>query len=293
MVRPMRGRAASSVFPVRWRKGYRPVGNRVVAYGLLLVVAALLIGPFLWLVSTSLKVGQDLYAYPPQWIPHPFSLGNYIYVWKSLNIPHYLWNTVKMTFWGVAANVVICALAAYPLAKLNFVGKRFVFAAIISIMILPNGAGLIVNFLTLGKLHLVNTLAGVVLPGSVNVINIFLLRQAYSRIPSELGDAARIDGAREWYVFSRVMLPMVRPALATVMILEFMNYWNAFLWPLIVLQNPANYPLAPALAYLQGEFSYNFAYIAAGTVISVIPVILIFIFFQRQFVEGITGSLKG
>lgn len=271
----------------------RKSSNKLMLYILLILVALFMVGPFLWLLSTSLKTNTNLYKFPPQWIPHPFSLHNFIGVWTSLPIPRYLWNTIYMTGMGVGLNLVFSATCAYPLAKIDFPGRKIIFGAILSILILPNVAGMIVNFITLKNLHLIDTMFGVVIPSAVNVFNIFLLRQAYSTLPNELADAARIDGCSEFYLWWKIMLPLVRPALSTVVIFEFMTFWNNFLWPIVVLQDPNKYPLAAGLTYLTGQFSYNFGYIAAGTIISVVPIILIFVLFQKQFINGVVGSVKG
>lgn len=262
-----------------------------VLYLLMCLVALVTLGPFLYLTLTSLHTGKAVFQMPPPIFP--LTLKNYEAVFTLLPVGRYLWNTIRIVAMGVGLNVAVCALAAYPLAKLRFRGRDLIFYAIVSTMLLPNAAGTIVNFLTLKKLHLTNTLLGVVLPSAANVFNIFLMRQAYLTVPRELDEAARIDGANEWWIFWRVNLPLVKPALATVVIFDFMAFWNSFLWPVIVLRDPDLYPLATGLRYLQGQFSYNFAYIAAGTVVSILPMILVFLILQKQFIQGVVGALKG
>jgi len=143
------------------------------------------------------------------------------------------------------------------------------------------------------KLNLVNTRIAVFLPSAVTVFGIFLLRQTYLTIPNELEEAARIDGASEFYIWWRIMLPLIKPGLLTLIIFDFVAHWNTFLWPLIVLQDSSKYPLAAGLEYLQGTFSYNFRFIAAGTVISMLPMIIVFIIFQKHFIKGVAGAVKG
>jgi putative chitobiose transport system permease protein len=264
----------------------------IAIYLLLILIALVMVGPFLWLLSTSLKVGQDLFQFPPDLLPHPPSLANYLKVWQSLQIPRYILNTLELTVSGLLLNLTLASMAGYALARLRFPGRDAIFYAIVATLILPNGAGLIVNYLTIVHLHLANTLTGVVLPSAVNAVDIFIMRQAFLGIPQELEDAARVDGAGELYLWAKIMLPLVRPALATVAIFEFVGFWNIFLWPLIVLQNASRYPLAVALAYLNGQFADNFAVVAAGTVISILPVIVVFLILQRQFISGLTGALK-
>lgn len=266
----------------------------LLLYALLLLFAGLCVGPFLWLLSTSLKSGQNILAYPPQLLPNPVSFENYIDVWRAQNMPRFLWNTFLITFWGVLANLAMSATAGYALARIRFPGRDIVFFLIVSTLVLPNTLNIVVNFITLVQLNLTDTFLGVVLPNAVTVFNVFLLRQAFLSIPRELEDAGRIDGANEFVLWWRIMLPLVRPALLTVTILEFVAMWNIYQWPLIVLSDANKFPLSVALSRLTvGDLALNFGNIAAATVISMIPVILIFLVLQRFFIEGLAGSVKG
>ncbi len=266
----------------------------LLLYALLVIFAVVAIGPFLWLLSTSLKSGQDILSYPPKLLPNPVSFESYVNVWRAQNMPRFLLNTTLITFWGVLANLALSATAGYALARIRFPGRDIVFFLIVSTLVLPNTLNIVVNFITLVELNLVNTFAGVVLPNAVTVFNVFLLRQAFLTIPRELEDAARMDGANELVLWWRVMLPLVKPALLTVTILEFVAMWNLYQWPLIVLSDTEKFPLSVAIARLTvGELSLDFGNIAAATVISMIPVILIFLVLQRYFIEGLAGSVKG
>lgn len=273
--------------------GLRKAVSAVILYLLLILVALICLGPFLWLLSTSLKVNANVYRFPPQLIPWPINFKNYLDVFHIMPLWTYIWNTIVMTFLGVALNVVICTTTAYPIARIRFPGRSFIFSAIVSTMILPNAAGMIVNFIVIQKLHLYNTVWGVVLPSAVSVFNIFLLRQAFITIPNDMEYSGRIDGASEFRIFWNIMVPMVRPAIATVVIFDFMGFWNSMLWPVIILDDKEKYPLTAALQYLQGNLAYNFPYIAAGTMISVFPIIVIFLALQKQFVSGMVGAVKG
>ncbi|SFJ51954.1 putative chitobiose transport system permease protein [Paenibacillus sp. UNC496MF] len=273
--------------------GLKKAASAIVLYGLLLAVALVCLGPFLWLLSTSLKVNANVYAFPPQLIPRPINFQNFADVFRIMPLWTYIKNTVFMTLLGVGLNVVICTMTAYPLARIAFPARSVVFYAIVSTMILPNAAGMIVNFIIIQKLHLYNTLLGVVLPSAVSVFNIFLLRQAFITIPNDIEHSGRIDGASEFRIFWTLMVPMVRSAVATVVIFDFMAFWNSMIWPIIVLDDKEKYPLAAALQYLQGNLSYNFPYIAAGTIISVIPILIIFLVLQKQFINGMVGAVKG
>ena len=278
------------------RLRFRPkrFGLMLVLYALLILFALIATGPFLWLLSTSLKSGQNLLSFPPELLPRPISFGSYVEVWRAQNMPRFLWNTSVITFWGVLANLAMSSTAGYALARIRFPGRDVIFFLIVSTLVLPSTLNIVVNFLTLVRLSLVDTFAGVVLPNAITVFNVFLLRQAFLSIPRELEDAGRIDGANEFVLWWRIMLPLVKPALVTVTILEFVALWNIYQWPLIVLSDPDKFPLSVAIARLTtGELSLNYGNIAAATVISIIPVILIFLILQRYFIEGLAGSVKG
>lgn len=266
----------------------------VLLYALLVLFALIAIGPFLWLVSTSLKSGQNVLAFPPTLLPNPVSFESYSSVWNAQNMPRFIWNTFLITFWGVLANLAMAATSGYALARIRFPGRDVVFFLIVATLVLPETLTVVVNYLTTVRLGLVDTVIGVVLPNAITVFNVFLLRQAFVSIPQELEDAGRIDGASELTIWWRIMLPLVRPALLTVTILQFVAMWNLYQWPLIVLDDPNKFPLSVAIARLTvGELALDFGNIAAATVISMIPVILIFLVLQRFFIAGLTGAVKG
>lgn len=262
----------------------------MILYGLLIVLAFFCAGPFLWMLLTSLRPGQNIYEI--SFSLRGLSLENYVGLLNYLEFPRYFMNTVIITVGGIVLDITLSALCAYPLACMDFYGKRFVFSALLSTMILPNAAGLIVNYLTIKDLGLIDNLAGVILPGAATVFSIVFLRQAYLGIPRELVDAAKIDGASELRTWYAIMVPHILPAVSTLVIFDFISRWNAFLWPIVILQDPNKYPLAAALKYLTGLFNYKFGYIAAGTVISIIPVIAIFLAFQKYFINTISGAIK-
>ena len=235
-----------------------------------------------------------------------FTLSNYFGVIEYMNLGKYVGNTVIITFAGIFLDVLFSAMCAYPLATMDFKGKNVVFGLLVATLIIPAAAGMIINYLTISKLQLLNTYAGVILPTSVKAFSIILLRQAYLGIPKELieaaritgineelYEAARIDGAGELRTWATIMIPGIMPSISTIIIFDFIGNWNAFLWPIIVLQDPEKYPLATALQYLNGSFSYKFGYVAAGTVISIIPVLLVFMLCQKNYIEAVSGAVKG
>lgn len=278
------------ISPAKKRK-LRKIRKGFVIYTILIVVAILCAGPFLWMLATSFKTGQNIYDIH-FFTSHP-TIINYTGVMKFLNMPRYFFNTIIVTFFSILLDVVFSSLCAYPLASMEFKGKKIVLGILLATMIVPAAAGMIINYLIIVGAHLLNTYAGVVLPGAVKVFSIILLRQAYLSIPKELIEAARIDGAGEMKIWRSIMIPSIVPTISTVVIFDFIGKWNEFLWPVIVLQDPKKYPLATALQYLNGSFNYKFGYIAAGTILSIIPVILVFVLCQKNYIEAVSGAVKG
>jgi putative chitobiose transport system permease protein len=263
-------------------------------YLLLCAIGLAFIGPFLIVLTTGFKPGsQQVYTFPPQLLPIPPVLDWARHAWTSINFPHYLWNSVLLELLTVPPYLIISALAAYPLDRLRFRARQALFVLILATMFLPSEVMLVPRFLIISRLHLVDTFAGVVLPGLFSAFGIFLLRQAFESIPRELFDAARVDGCNELRIFWRVALPQVKPTLATLTIFGFISVWNSFVWPLVVLNSDTKYPLSLGLAYLAGTFGDDPRSLAAGTVMAVLPVVAFFIAMQRHFVEGMKGAVKG
>lgn len=267
------------------------VMDYIVSYLILMIIAVICAGPFIWLLLSSLRTGANIYSM--HFALSDFSLSNYTGVIDYMNLWGYIGNTVVITFGGIIIDVIFSSLCAYPLATMDFKGKNLIFTILVGTMIIPAAAGMIINYLTISKMHLLNTMLGVILPSSVKAFSIILLRQAYLGIPKELIEAAKLDGASELKIWRHVMIPGIIPSISTIIIFDFITNWNAFLWPIIVLQDPDKYPLATALQYLNGSFSYKFGYVAAGTIISIIPVLVVFMIFQRNYIEAVSGAVKG
>ncbi|MDQ0615339.1 putative chitobiose transport system permease protein [Microbacterium sp. W4I4] len=263
-------------------------------YLLLASIGVVFLLPFLFLLSASLKPGnQDVFSTPPDLIPRPPVLDSYIKAWTTIPLLQYLINSLIYVGIGVPLYVVVTAVTAYPLAIMRFRGRNTVFFALLAAMFLPSELLLIPRYLIMGELHLLNTYPGVILPGLVSTFAIFLLRQAFASVPRELADAARIDGCGEWRIFWNVMLPTVRPTLAIAAIFGFIAIWNDFLWPLVVLNSDSLYPLSLGVAYLAGIAGLDLRLVSAGTVISIIPIVIFFIFLQRHVMEAAKGAVKG
>ncbi|KGP85019.1 sugar ABC transporter permease [Paenibacillus sp. MAEPY2] len=265
----------------------------LITYVLLILLALFMMGPFLWLLSVSLMPGRNVFANPPAILPTFIAFDNYVQVWEFMDFPRYIINTVVITLLGVVFNIFLSCLTAYPLATFRFKGRNLVFTLLISTMIIPSATAMIVHYLTIQAFHLGNTFLGVVLPAAVSVFNIFLMRQTFLGVPTDIRDSGKMDGASEFRIFVQLVMPLVKPGVAVIGLLEVMAFWNNFLWPIVVLDDPQKYPLAAALTYLNGQFSYNFGWIAAGTMISVLPIIVVFLFTQKYYMEGIAGAIKG
>jgi len=267
----------------------------LLLYGAFLGIASLLLAPFAWLLSTALKAeSADLFAFPPQWIPDPIVWSNFAKAWDILPFIRYLYNTFYIAIATVLINVFLSSMTGFALARMHFRGRQFILYAVLATTMVPFQVLLIPLFIVTLKLGLVDSYAGVILPVAVNAFGIFLLRQAFSTIPKDLEDAARIDGCSDWHIFSRIMIPLVKPALATLAAFTFVSQWNDFIWPLIVLKNRDLYTLQLGLASLQGVFGVNWRYISAASIIALVPTVLFFLFTQRFFTKGMTaGAVKG
>lgn len=265
----------------------------LLLYGALILFAIFMMGPFLWILSVSLMPGKNVFSSPPAIFPTFIDFDNYVQVWNYMDFPRYLMNTVIIALMGVVMNIFFSCLTAYPLAVFRFKGRDLIFTLLVATMIIPAAAGMVVNYLTVKGLGLMGGFLAVVLPSAVTVFNVFLMRQAFMGMPHELRDSGKVDGASEFRIWFQLALPIVKPAIAVIGLLEFMGMWNSFLWPMIVLNDTKQYPIASALSFLNGQFSYNFGWIAAGTVISVIPIIIVFLCTQKYYMEGVSGAVKG
>ncbi|MFC4025094.1 carbohydrate ABC transporter permease [Oceanobacillus longus] len=279
------------------RKGLnkRNLFSGSISYLFLIIITCITIVPFLFALSTSLKGANDvLFSIPPQLIPNNITLDNFITVWNTLPIPRYLLNSVILTVFGVVLPLILCSFAAFPLARMRFKGRNFVFMLVIATMMIPGEVTMIPTYLIIDKLGLMGSYTGVILPGAISVMGIFLMRQGFMGIPKEVEESAIIDGANVWQVFWKIMFPMVKPMLGVLAILSFMGAWNSFLWPLLILNNPETYPITLGLYQLQGAFSANTRLVAAGAMIALIPIIIVFVAFQRYFIEAAySSSVKG
>lgn len=267
---------------------------RASLYAVLCAGLLVVIGPFLWMLLSSFKPEREVRRVPPTWWPEDFTITNYHNLFTRLDFPQYFANSLIVATLVTAGNLLFCSALGYALAKLRFPGRRVLFVLVLGTLMVPGMAVFVPQFVLVSNLNLVNSYAGLVLPFLAGPFGVFLMRQYLLSIPDELLEAARVDGAGELRIFWRVVLPLCRPALATLGILTFLTSWNNFLWPLVVATTEDKYTLPVALAlYSIGQNRINYGLALAGAVIVVLPVLVVFVLLQRHFLRGIaTTGLK-
>ncbi|MGH4120209.1 carbohydrate ABC transporter permease [Clostridium sp.] len=268
--------------------------EKVILYTILIVLLIVSVGPFLWLLSTALKSStENLFKFPPDLLPRHPTLESMKSVFKTIPFMTYLINSVIIALVQVVLNVVLACLAAYPLARMKFKGKDIIFTGILSTMMIPIQVTMIPIFVLISKIGLKNSYPGVILPFAVTAFGIFLIRQAFLTIPVSIEEAAYIDGCNAFQIWYKILLPLIKPFIATLAIFTFVNSWGDFLWPLLVLSDKSKYTLPLGVMDLQGTFATDWRLIAAGAVLSMIPIIIFFIATQKYFMEGATaGGVK-
>lgn len=264
-------------------------------YGLLLLASLVTVMPFLWLLTTALKGPEDaVFSLPPQFLPRDPTLGNFARVWEQLPIWRFFLNSLFVAALTVTLNVLVSSLAAYPLAKMEFPGREAIFYLLLATLIVPAELTYIPGYiLAVQVFRYYDSLWALIFPSVFSAFNIFLLRQAYKTVPNDLIDAARIDGANELRIWWGVLLPTIRPALATAAVFTAVSSWNALLWPSLMLRDRDLYTLPVGLLALRGMFTADFRLIAAGAIMVIIPILIAFLFAQRYFVSGLSGAVKG
>lgn len=267
----------------------------VARYVGLLLVTAFTIAPFLWLLSTALKSsGENIFAYPPNWIPQHITLDNFVRVFDSQPFFRYLANSVIVAALSVVFNVLFASLAAYPLARIAFTGRTLIFGVLLASMMIPFQLLMIPVYELAITLGLQNSYLGLVLPHACTAFGIFFMRQAFANIPTSIEEAALMDGVSRLKIWWHVMMPLVKPSLATLAIFSFIASWGDFLWPLIIIDQPTLFTLPLGVNRLASTFSLDWRLVAAGAIFSLIPILVFFTFAQRYFIEGaMKGAVKG
>lgn len=277
------------------RPSARRVWAQVALYAILIALALLIVLPLVWMLITSFKTDADAIRSPFSF-PDPISIEAYQSLLGSGEQPIFLWvwNSFAAATLQTVLILVTASMGAYALARLEFAGKKIVFGVIIATLLVPPVVFLIPNYLIVQNLGWLDTIWAITVPGAAGAFGIFFLRQFFVGLPPEIEEAARIDGAGDIRIFVQIVLPLARPALATLAVLSFLGNWNDFLWPVYVLLSPENLTLQPGLSQLQGAYSTHFAIVMAGAVIASVPVLILFGIAQRQIVESVAGSaVKG
>jgi len=260
---------------------------------LVLIIGALfMVGPFLWMILTSLKTLGESAMVPPVIFPEKLQWNNYSDVVATLPFIKFYWNTIVTTIAKAVGQLVFCSLAAYAFARIEFPGRNLLFVLTLSVLMVPGQVYLLPQFLIMKDLGWLNSLQALIVPGLFSAFGTFLLRQFFMSLPKELEEAAKLDGCNHFQIYWHIMLPLARSGLIALAIFVTLWSWNDFLWPLIVNSSPNKMTLSVGLASLQGQHGTNYPVLMAGSLLAIWPMIVVFMIFQRQFVEGIslTGS---
>ena len=277
-----------------WRQ--KKITSRILIYFLLIFIAAVIIIPLAWMLSTSFKPKSEWFMPQIYWIPRTFTLQNYQSIFNNPALPMVRWfaNSLLVATSVTVLVLVVDSLAGYAYARMKFRGRNVIFGLLLVTMFLPGMMFLIPNFLTVNALGWLNSYAGLIAPALAGVFGVFFMRQFFLSLPKELEEAAYIDGASRVQTFRHIALPLARPALATLGIITFLASWNDFLWPLLILRDRSLLTLPPGLSTLQGAYTSEYGQMMAGAVITSIPVLILYLLLQRYIVESVqTTGLKG
>ena len=268
--------------------------GRLATYAVLAVLGTTMLIPFVWMVSTSLMTNLEVYQFPPRLLPDDPQWSNYAGAMTQLPFGRFFLNTILVTLAAVAGQLVTCSMAAYAFARLRFRGRDKLFALYLATMMIPTIVTLIPAFLIISTFGWMNTYWALFTPLLTSAWGIFLLRQFFQTLPSHYEDAARLDGASDWTIYWRIILPLSKPALATLAIFAFMNAWKDFLWPLIVTSKNEMRTVELGIAMFSSIYGTNWPYQMAAAVVVLVPILVVFFFTQKYFIEGISlTGLKG
>ena len=273
----------------------RSKANAILQLLLLILLALVVLVPLLWLVSTSLKgPAEDIFSSPPALLPSQPSLDAYVQLFADNPLGTYLLNSTIVSGLAVAANLLFCSLAAYPLARMRFKGRGLVLALVVATILIPFQVVMIPLYLLMVQLGLRNTLMALIIPQAATAFGLYLLRQSFLAVPVELEEAARIDGCSKLGEWWNVMIPAARADLITLGMFVFIGTWSDFLWPLVILDDPALYTLPLGLQQLASSFSLDWRLVAAGSVVSILPVLVLFVLLQRFILPSASSdAVKG
>ncbi|MCR4904348.1 MAG: carbohydrate ABC transporter permease, partial [Butyrivibrio sp.] len=266
------------------------LGSKIFRYVILIFLAVLMLIPFVWMISSSLKLEKDVFAYPIQWIPTQPQWSNYVEIWEKVPLVTGFINTTKLTLIVTFLQILTSTFAAYAFAKLQFKGRNLIFMLYVMTISIPWQVYMVPQYIMMMKFHLTDSHLGLILMHTFTATGVFLIRQFYMGIPDELLEAARIDGLNEYRIYSQIMLPLSKPAIATLCITSFTFEWNDFMGPLIYLSSANKKTLQIILRMFNTQYSSNYALIMAAATVALIPVLILFAFLQRYFVQGVASS---
>ncbi|PNV59461.1 sugar ABC transporter ATP-binding protein [Clostridium sp. chh4-2] len=265
-----------------------------ILYVVLIVLAAVMMVPFVWMLSASLKLDKDVFIFPIQWIPTNPRWKNYVDIWNKIPLAKFVLNTVKLTLIVTFLQLLTSSFAAYAFGKLEFKGKNILFLAYIATIAVPWQVYMVPQFMMMRSMGLADTHLAIIFLQAFSAFGVFMMKQFYQGIPTELCEAARIDGMNEYKIWYKIMLPLSKPALSTLTIFTFVNTWNDFLGPLIYLTTESKKTLQLGLRMFISQFGSEYGLIMAASVLSLIPVLLVFLSLQKYFVEGVAATgVKG
>lgn len=268
--------------------------TRIITHLILIIGSIVTVFPFLWMILTSLKTNGEAVLIPPTIFPAKPTLTAYAEVFEVIPFENVLVNSFVSTIIIVLAQVLFCSMAAYAFARLSFPGKNFLFILILSVLMVPGQIFLIPQYLIIMKMGLLDSMGGLVLPSLFSAFGTFLMRQFFMTIPKELEEAARIDGCSRFRIYWNIMLPLVKPGTVSLVIFTAKYAWNNFMWPMIVTTSPEKMTLPPALSTLAGAHVTKYPPQMAGAVLAVLPILILYIIFQKQFIEGVSrAGVKG
>ncbi|WP_402845221.1 carbohydrate ABC transporter permease [Microbacterium sp. GXS0129] len=256
-------------------------------HAILIVGAIIMVFPFFWQLMTSFKTLAGATAVPPQVLPNPWDFSNYARAFEAMPFGQMFLNSAIITVCRTIAQVILCTMAGYAFARIPFRGRGFVFVLFLSVLMVPGQLFLLPQYEIIQSLGLLDSLPGIIIPGMFAAFGTFLMRQFFLGLPVELEEAARIDGANQWQIFQKVMLPLAKPGIIALAVFTSLNSWNDLLWPLVVTSTSENMPLSVGLATLKGMNFTDIPVLMAGSVLATIPMVIVFIVLQKQFIQGI------
>jgi len=278
---------------VKSKRHLKKYATSISLHGGMLVVSAITLLPFLWMVSASFMKSGEASSFPPRFFPQHFTFDQYLFLFQRINVGRFFVNSLILAVSVSIVSLFVNSLAGYAFAKFSFRAKRPLFVFLLSSMIIPGQVTMLPVFLLLNKMGLLNTYFGIIIPGMASIFGIFLIRQYLQSVPDSLIEAARIDGAKDFTVYWRIILPLAKPVLVTLALFTFMGTWNDFLWPLIVMTKENMYTLPVALSNLLGEHAPDPELMMAGSVITILPVLIVFMLLQKYYIQGIMmGGVK-